>query len=158
MNNFRLLINFYVKQFLLWCVCLWNYHNGIDTGINGVYTLWRLNLAWNHRYLKINFMERKLLIRKRSHSVKNKFCVIPQSFLLTAYRVCLLRIFCNFLHGKKLSNNPLIRLRRYLSRYLNMSHTRQRAHYVVALFSWEISTCSLIPFEGYDDDDKRPMF
>lgn len=107
--------NFSVCEFMFTGV----YHNGIDTAVNAFYT--RMNFVWSVSECirsKINFVERKS--SGNGATRPNKFCVI----FVHSHGVSRLCAF-SFSHGKKLSNKPLIRLKRYLSRYLNMSHTRR---------------------------------
>ena len=102
------------------------YYNGIATVVNGFCTWIELCLVRIRICSKINFIRRKSSGNRATRP--NKFCVI------FAHSISSLCAFA-FSHEKKLSNKPLIRLKRYLSRYFNMSHTWLKAHNVVALFS-----------------------
>lgn len=98
----------------------------------------------SHRLTTIWKINAKLIIRKL-----NKFCL---NFTVEGEA-----LFTEFSHETKLSNKPLIRLKRYLSRYLSMSRTHGEVrHYVVALFFvGKVSTCLLIPWRWQQQQQKQ---
>lgn len=128
-------------SFFYECVFIKLFHNGLKLEISGIFygakskEHNKLNMLFDDNMFmstQINLIEcqaAKSFGNHRSTTTKQVLALV--NFTVEAF---------SFFAWKKLSNKPLIRLKRYLSRYLSMSYTHTNTHKSVEkcdFFLWE---------------------